>query len=71
MISAKDWVVDSGATRHICENRTAFISFTPTHEGEEYVLMGDSRHSLVAGKGKLLLKLPLVKLSHSVMCFLF
>ena len=27
--NSKNWVVDSGATRHICANRDAFTSYTP------------------------------------------
>ena len=53
----KDWVVDSGATRHICGNISAFTSYTTVKEGEEQVLMGDSKSILVIGKGKVLLKL--------------
>nr|CAN71010.1 hypothetical protein VITISV_002380 [Vitis vinifera] len=53
----KDWVVDSGATRHICGNRSAFTSYTTLKEGEEQVFMGDSRSTPVIGKGKVLLKL--------------
>ncbi|KAL6314351.1 hypothetical protein AAG906_021061 [Vitis piasezkii] len=33
----KDWVVDSGATRHICGNRSAFTSYTTVKEGDEQV----------------------------------
>ncbi|XP_077214618.1 uncharacterized protein LOC143849484 [Tasmannia lanceolata] len=53
----KNWVVDSGATQHICANKSAFTSYTPMGEGEEQVFMGDSRPSPVVGKGKVLLKL--------------
>ncbi|KAK3023360.1 hypothetical protein RJ639_043441 [Escallonia herrerae] len=31
----KAWVVDSGATRHICGNKSAFTSYTPVGAGEE------------------------------------
>ena len=53
----KDWIVESGATRHICGNRSAFTTYTMVKEGEEQVFMGDSRLSLVIGKRKVLLKL--------------
>ena len=53
----KDWAVDSGATRHICGNRSAFTSYTTVKEGEEQVFLGDSRSTLVIGKEKVLLKL--------------
>jgi len=48
MTNVSKWVVDSGATRHICANRSAFTS---------YINVGDSRTTLVLGKGKVLLKL--------------
>ncbi|RVW87939.1 hypothetical protein CK203_033932 [Vitis vinifera] len=53
----KDWVVDSGATRHIYGNRSAFTSYTIVKKGEEQVFMGNSRSTLVIGKLKVLLKL--------------
>ena len=56
-----DWVVDSGATRHMCGNRSAFISYTTINEGEEQVFMSDSRSTPVIGKGKVLLKLTFGK----------
>ena len=53
----KDWILDYGATRHICGNKSAFTSYTKVKEGKEQVFMGDSRSSPVIGKGKVLLKL--------------
>ena len=46
----KNWIVDSGPTRHICGNRSAFTSYTTVKEREEQVFMGDSRSSPVIGK---------------------
>ena len=54
-------MVDSGATRHICGNRSAFTSYTTVNEGEKQVFMGDSRSTLVIGKGKVLLKIAFRK----------
>ena len=51
------WVVDSGATRHICANRNAFSSYSSVGDGEEQIYLGDSRTTSVLGKGKVLLKL--------------
>ena len=51
------WVVDSGATRHICANRNAFSSYYSIRDREEQVYLGDSRTTFVLGKGKVLLKL--------------
>ena len=53
----KDLVVESGATRHICGNRSAFISYTTIREDDEQVFMGDSRFTPMIGKWKGLLKL--------------
>ena len=52
----KDWIIDSGTTRHTCGNISAFTSYTMLKEAEEQVLMSDSRSSSVIGKGKVLLK---------------
>jgi hypothetical protein len=51
------WVVDSGATRHICANRDAFSSYSYVGDDEAQVYLGDSRTAAVNGKGKVLLKL--------------
>jgi hypothetical protein len=53
----KKWVVDSGATRHICANRTAFTSYTFVGDDEDQVYLDDSRTAAVNGKGKVILKL--------------
>ncbi|XP_071912216.1 uncharacterized protein [Coffea arabica] len=55
--NVKEWVVDSGTTRHICANREAFSSYTPIGDDEEVVYLGDSRTTNVLGKGKVFLKL--------------
>lgn len=58
MVTDKEaWVVDSGATKHICAIRGAFISYTPLEGKDEHVYMGDSRPASVLGKGKVNLKL--------------
>ncbi|RVW94193.1 hypothetical protein CK203_034801 [Vitis vinifera] len=53
----KDWVVNFGATRHICGNKSAFTSYTTLKEEDEQIFMGDSRSNPMIGKGKVLLKL--------------
>ena len=50
----KNWVIDSGATRHICADRGAFSSYSSVDDGEK-VFMGDSRPSSVVSKGKVFL----------------
>ena len=54
-------MVDFGATRHICGNRSAFTSYTTVDEGEKQVFMGDSRSTPMIGKGKVLIKLTYEK----------
>jgi len=61
MTNVSKWVVDSGATRHICANKSAFISCTSVGDGEEHVYLGDSKTTPVIGKGKVLLKLTFGK----------
>ncbi|XP_054794054.1 uncharacterized protein LOC129299598, partial [Prosopis cineraria] len=53
----KKWVVDSGATRHICASQEMFITYNPVKEGEDHVYLTDSRTAKVQGKGKVVLKL--------------
>ena len=55
--NVKEWVVDSGATRHICANKDVYSSYKPVGDGEEHVYLGDSRTAQVLGKGKVVLKL--------------
>ena len=40
--NVKEWVIDFGATRHICANRNAFTSYPLVREGEERVYLGNS-----------------------------
>ena len=54
-------MVDFEAARHIYGNRATFTSYTMVKKEEEHVFMGDSRSSLVIGKGKVFLKLTLRK----------
>ena len=55
-----DWVVDTGATRHICFNKELFLNYEEVID-EENVYLGDSSTARVAGKGKVLLKFTLGK----------
>ena len=59
--NSKNWVVDSGATRHICANKDAFTSYTLVGDDEKVVYLGDSHTAQVPGKGKVMLKLTLAK----------
>ena len=53
----KNWVLDSGVTRHICANRDAFTSYTSIGDDKKVVYLGDSHTTQVLGKGKVMLKL--------------
>ena len=57
----KKWVVDSGATRHICANQKVFSSYAPIGDDEEMIYLENSRTVKVLGKGKVLLKLTFEK----------
>ncbi|CAN1762183.1 Retrovirus-related Pol polyprotein from transposon TNT 1-94 [Linum perenne] len=46
-----DWIVDSGASKHFCSNKSLFSEFEAT-EGEQ-VYMGNSSTAGVFGKGKI------------------
>ena len=49
----KEWWIDTGATHHICANRSMF-SFYTTVGGDEKLYMGNSSTSKVEGVGRLL-----------------
>ena len=51
-----DWLLDTGATRHICSNKALFQEFYDAVNGE-HVFMGNSSTIMVLGKGKIFLKL--------------
>ena len=52
----KEWWIDTGATRHICANRSMFSSYT-TVGGDEKLYMGNSSTSKVEGVRKIALKM--------------
>ena len=39
---SKDWVIDSGTTRHICSNKNSLFDYTAVREGEKVIYLGDS-----------------------------
>jgi hypothetical protein len=55
-----EWIVDTGATRHICTNKDMFTTYEKT-DGEN-VFMGNSASATVQGKGKIVLTLTSGKL---------
>ena len=57
MTNSKNWLVDSGATRHICANRDAFTSYTPVGDDEKVFYLNYSHTTQVLGKDKVVLKL--------------
>jgi len=50
MEDEKTWWIDSGATKHVCQNRALFSTYKKSEEGE-LLYMGNSSSSAVAGKG--------------------
>ena len=55
--NSKNWVLDYGATRHICANRDVFTSYTSIGDDKKVVYHGDSHTTQVLGKSKVMLKL--------------
>lgn len=51
-----DWVLDTGASRHLCSNKELFHKLEDVAEGE-HDYMGNSATAGVLGKGKVFLKL--------------
>lgn len=67
----KNWVIDSGATRCICSNKTSFFDYSPVGEEEEIIYCGDSWSTPVIGKGTILLKLTYGKTLSLKIYFMF
>ncbi|CAN6720600.1 unnamed protein product [Malus baccata var. baccata] len=53
--NVSEWLLDTGATKHICTDKNLFIEYHPAAH-EEKLYMGNSASSAVEGKGKVVLK---------------
>ncbi|KAK9689090.1 hypothetical protein RND81_09G034700 [Saponaria officinalis] len=51
-----DWVLDTGASRHLCADKGLYAEFEEVVDGD-CVYMGNSSSALITGKGKIFLKL--------------
>ncbi|VVA37216.1 PREDICTED: retrotransposon, partial [Prunus dulcis] len=51
----KDWWIDTGATKHICGDKSMFSTYQEISGGEQ-LYMGNSTTAAIVGKGKVLLK---------------
>ena len=51
-----EWVLDTGASRHLCADRGLFVEFEEVKAGE-CVYMGNASSAAIVGKGKIFLKL--------------
>lgn len=59
--NVSDWVIDSDATRHICANKTVFVSYTHVNEGKKIVYLGNSTTTLILEKERFFSNLHLKK----------
>ena len=50
------WYYDTGATTHICTDRTMFSTYV-NNKSNEQLFMGNTAMSKIEGKGKVVLKL--------------
>ncbi|KAL0311401.1 UNVERIFIED_CONTAM: hypothetical protein Sangu_2434800 [Sesamum angustifolium] len=67
MENKTDWILDTGASNHLCSNKELFQDFQEARDGE-CVFMGNSTTAGVLGKGKIFLKLNSGKTLASYMC---
>ena len=51
-----EWWMDTGATRHVCSDKSLFKSFEQVDNGEK-LFMGNSATSKIAGQGSVILKM--------------
>ncbi|KAK9668837.1 hypothetical protein RND81_13G090100 [Saponaria officinalis] len=54
--NAAEWVLDTGASKHLCANKGLFAEFEEVADGD-CVYMGNSTSALITGKDKIFLKL--------------
>ena len=54
--NGREWFVDTGATRHICAEKSMFSTYNKVTTGDQ-LFMGNSSTSCVEGKGNVVLKL--------------
>ncbi|KAL0453538.1 UNVERIFIED_CONTAM: hypothetical protein Slati_1331900 [Sesamum latifolium] len=82
-VKSFDWWYDSGATVHVCNDRSQFKHYEDAAEGQQ-VLMGNANTAIVLGKGNIevqftsgkkmltnVLHVPDSQESVSVCCYLF
>ena len=50
------WIVDSGATRHMCNDRKLFVNFNSLAE-PRYITLGDGHTVKAVGRGVVLLRI--------------
>ncbi|CAL9018648.1 unnamed protein product [Prunus brigantina] len=55
VLDTKDWWIDTGATKHICGDKSMFSTYQEISGGEQ-LYMGNSSTATIVGKGKVLLK---------------
>ncbi|XP_048324683.2 receptor-like protein 43 [Ziziphus jujuba] len=56
----REWWIDTGATRHMCVDRSMFTSFEPKANGEK-LFMGNFAYLEIQGEGKIVLKMTFGK----------
>ncbi|XLQ99424.1 hypothetical protein S83_065623, partial [Arachis hypogaea] len=57
----QSWVVDSGATKHICAKKKLFFQFTLINNRNKVVYLGNSGKVFILGKGKVSIKMAFEK----------
>jgi len=53
---AKEWWIDTGATRHVCHDKSNFSTFKEVDDGQK-LFMGNAATADVKGVGELVLKM--------------
>ena len=54
--NSREWWIDTGATRHVCFDKTIFSSFK-VFNADEMLYMGNSATSNIEGEGTVILKM--------------
>ena len=64
------WWVDTGATRHVCSEKSMFSTYQKFDQ-KERLYMGNSAVSMIEGSGTVILKFTSGKTSNWMTCFTF
>lgn len=62
-ISKSGWLIDSGATDHICADLSSFITYESLTGSNEYIVVPDGRQIKILHKGSVQLTTDMIRIA--------